>query len=401
MLRLRDTQCPHTASFLAGAIRTAEFYGFVSIDSLPHARLEAPKRRDGDIAFVRRDERALLTAAKNCMACTRGANDILLLWRLNKLIGREQSSIPTYAIELHVIGASHAFAEALLIIVAHAIAVDAGVTDRVVSINSIGSMESSNRFVRDVSTFLRKHIDTIAPSLRPRAATDPLGTLVQLFERGHPATSRAPQSMEYLTEEERRRFWDLLEYLEVFGIPYELSHGVLGSRDLWSHTLYELALTDKETGTRIPFAFGGRYDPLATRITNIDTSAATISIMCEIRGKWQIKQENRPAPVLYFAHLGLEARRRAFSVLETLRRAGIPVRQSLMHEKLGDQMEHAKKTHISHLLLMGHKEAVEGTVLVREIATNAQEAVSVSQLPGYLRRQQMKVSIEPARVSRL
>jgi histidyl-tRNA synthetase len=390
MIRLRDTQCQNTAAFLAGAIRTAEYYGFVPADTLPRTRLGAAKKRDGDISFVRRDERALLGSAKACLSCARNPEDILLVWRLNKATGRDQ--IPTYVIELHVIGAPHAFAEALLIVVAHAIAEDAGIAERVVSINSIGGLESSNRFVRDVSTFLRKHIDTISPSLRPRAATDPLGTLVQLFERGHPATPRAPQSMEYLSEEERRRFWDLLEYLEVFGIPYELSHGVLGSRELWSHTLYELALIDKETGSRIPFAFGGRYDPLASRLTDLETPAATISIVCEIRGKWHMRQEQKPAPALYFAHLGLEARRRTFSVLETLRRAGIPVYQSLMHERLGDQMERAKKANFSHLLLMGHKEAMEGTVLVREVATNAQEAVSVAHLPTYLRRQQIRVA---------
>ena len=391
MIRLRDTQCPNTAAFLASAIRTAEYYGFVPADALPRTRLTGVKKREGEISFVRKDERSLLSAAKNCVPCMRRPDDILLMWRLNKSTSRDQSQIPTYAIELHILGAPHAFAEALLIIVAHAIAEDAGIRERVVSINSIGSIDSSNRFVRDVSAFLRKHIDTIAPSLRARAATDPLGTLVQLFERGHPATPRAPQSMEYLTEEERRRFWDLLEYLEVFGIPYELSHNVLGSRDLWSHTLYELALIDKETGTHIPFAFGGRYDPLATRLANQDTSATTISIVCEVRGKWKVKQENRPIPAVYFAHLGLEARRKTFAVLETLRHAGIPIHQSLMHERLGDQMERAKKAKVSHLLLMGHKEAMEGTVLVREIATNAQEAVPVDDLAGYLRKQKVRV----------
>jgi histidyl-tRNA synthetase len=314
------------------------------------------------------------------------SSDTLLIWRLNKDAGRERASVPSHSIELHVVGAPHAMAEALLIVIADAIAADAGVSKRVLCINSIGSLESSNRFVRDVGAFLRKHIDSISPTLRPRAAADPLGTLTQLFERGHPATPRAPQSMEYLTEEERRRFWDLLEYLEMFGIPYELSPGVLGSRDVWAHTLFEIASLDDETGTRIPFASGGRYDPIASRFAARAVPAAVVSITCEIRGKTRVKAESRPQPSLYFAHLGVEARRRALSVLETLRHAGIPVHQSIMHEKLGDQMDHAKRKSISHLLIMGHKEAVEGTILVREVATNSQEAVLVSELPGYLRR---------------
>ena len=135
-------------------------------------------------------------------------------------------------------------AEALLIIVANAIAEEAGVKDRVLSINNVGAPDSSGRFVRDIGLYLRKHIESISPTLRPRAAEDPLGTLVQLIERGHPAVSRAPQAMEYLTEEERHRFWGLLEYLEVFGLPYELNGQILGSRDCWAHSLFDLSTVD-------------------------------------------------------------------------------------------------------------------------------------------------------------
>jgi histidyl-tRNA synthetase len=218
-----------------------------------------------------------------------------------------------------------------------------------------------------------------------------LGTLIQLFEKGHPAMPRAPQSVEYLTEEERRRFWDLLEYLEISGVPYELSAAVLGSRDFWSHTLFELSSVDDETGSRVPFAMGGRYDPLATRLTGSHMPAAVASIVVEIKGKSSVKPTRRTTPILYFAHLGPEARRKVLPVLETLRREGIPVEQSLMHERLQEQMERAKSMAISHMLIMGHKEAMEGTVLVREIATNSQEAIPVPDLTSYLRRQRVHV----------
>ena len=42
-----------------------------------------------------------------------------------------------------------------------------------------------------------------------------------------------------------------------------------------------------------------------------------------------------------------------------------------------------------YILIMGHKEAVEGTILVREVATNSQEVVSVPDLPNYLKRKRL------------
>jgi len=390
MIRLRDTKHLHTASFLAEAIRIAEYYGFRPLDEMKTARAYSKEKRasaktEPDIAYARREERTLTAAAKRCASCLRAEQGAFLAWRIAQATG----GIPALSLELHVVGSSFSIAEALLLLVSSVIADEAGITARTLHINNIGSTDSSNRFVRDVGSYLRKHIETISPTLRPRAAEDPLGTLIQLIERGHPATSRAPQPTEYLTEEERRRFWELLEYLESSDLPYELSPAVLGSRDCWAHSLFELSTTDQETGSRIAFAFGGRYDPLLTRFTGSQTPAVMISINCESRGRTRVKREAGSSPLIYFAHLGPEAKRRSLVILEILRRADIPVHQSLLYERIGEQMARARHLGSPYILIIGYKEAMENTILVREVATNSQEAVPVDDLIGYLRRRRV------------
>lgn len=393
MIRLRDTKHENTAAFLGSAIRIAEYYGFVPLEdalkasAASSARLLPAARSDNEITFARREERPLAQIARRAALCMRGAtpeSGAHLFWRTTP----GQGSFPSISLELHVVGARGAIAEALLLIVASVISEEAGLPKGVLSINNIGSVESSNRYVRDVGTYLRKHIDTISPTLRPRAATDPLGTLVQLIERGHPAVSRAPQAMEYLTEEERRRFWELLEYIEMSGLAYELSPQILGSRDCWAHSLYELSTMDSETNSRIPVAFGGRYDPLASRFGGT-MGAATIAITCEVKGKTRFKRDTLGVPAIYFAHLGIEARRSALKALELLRKSEIPVYQSLCFEKIGDQMLQAKALASPYVLIMGYKEATEGTIMVREVATNSQESIPLPELPGYLKRRRV------------
>ena len=393
MLRLKDTRHQNTASFLQSAIRIAEYYGFKPLEEAPRrdpASLkqirERSRKNETEISFARKEERPLVVSGKRCALSARNLGESLLLWRTTT---DQSGNVPHASLELHVVGTSSSIAEALLIVVANSIAEEAGLGERVLSINNIGSSESSTRFVRDVTSYLRKHIESISPTLRPRAAVDPLGTLISLIERGHPATPRAPQSMEYLTEEERRRFWDLLEYLEVYGLPYELSPHVLGSRDFWSHTLYQISAIDPESGSRMSIAFGGRYDPLAARFAAAPTAAAMISITCEIRGRARPKREVPGIPSLYFAHLGAEASRKSLSVLEKLRLAGIPVHHGLCLERIGEQMIAARSFAPPYILIMGHKEAVEGTILVREVATNSQEVVSVPDLPNYLKRKRL------------
>src|SRR5262249_52740576 len=156
---------------------------------------------------------------------------------------------------------------------------------------------------------------------------------------------------------------EFLEYLEVFGLPYELSGQVLGSRDVWSHALYEIATTDPETQSRLPLAFGGRYDPVMSRFSRRPDNAAMIGINVEIRGGIRPKKAPRVSPGIFFAHLGMEARRRALGVIEALRGAEIPVHQSLTFDRLGEQMAAARRLGIPYILIMGHKEAVENAIL--------------------------------------
>ncbi len=386
MIRLKDTKHPSTSAFLSNAIAIAEYYGFSPLDDLERNPSQADRTRKimkgaPEIALARRDERVLCISARKCVPFVQPTG-ALLAWRVTTGATTE----PSTSLELHIMGTGSAVAEAMLIVVAHAIAEDAGIGERVLSVNNMGSYESSNRFVRDVGVYLRKHIESISPTLRPKAAEDPLGTLIQLIERGHPTTPRAPQPMEYLTEDERRRFWDLLEYLEVSGLQYELNAHILGSRDCWAQSLFEISSMDAETGQRISLAFGGRYDPLASRFAGRVMPAAMVSISCEVRGSSRVKRANRGIPSIYYAHLGPEARRRSLSVLESLRRAQVPVYQGLTFERIGEQMAEARRLATPYVMIMGYKEAMEGTILVREVATNSQDAVPVPELATYLKR---------------
>ena len=250
MIRLKDTHHQNTAAFLDSAIKIAEYYGFVPIEILAARRNDSRKRAsarrmDSEISFARRDERTLLGFAP-LSACARA--------EVPKAAPSSLAHQPCKAAIPDVAraprdGRIDTIAEALLIVVASTIAEEAGIKKRVLSINNIGAPDSSDASsAMSGSTCASNRIHQPDPA--SARGEDPLGTLVQLIERGHPAVSRAPQAMEYLTEEERHRFWELLEYLEVFGLPYELSGQILGSRDCWAHSLFDLSTTDTETRTR-------------------------------------------------------------------------------------------------------------------------------------------------------
>lgn len=394
MIRLKGSPYQNTAAFLAAAAEIAEYYGFEYFHDLTRQKgdrrpLPPGARSDTDIVFARRDEKTMPSAARR-LAASSMASGAILAWRTVAL-----PAGGGIGFELHAAGIPSSIAEAILMAAANAIAKEAGIQNRSLVLNNMGGAESSARFVRDVGAYLRKHIESIATSLRPRAVSDPLGTLVQLIERGHPGVSRSPQPMDYLTEEERRRFWDLLEYIEMIGLPYELSGQILGSRDCWSHALFEIMGEDPGgSSERRSVSFGGRYDPLMSRMARFPMPAAMVSIHVETRGSSSLRRTHRGVRSVYFAHLGPDARRRALPLLETLRQNAIPVYHSLWHERIGEQMAAASQLATPYVLVMGHKEAMEGTVLVREVATNSQEAIPQAELAGYLKRKRVGMTVK-------
>src|SRR3989344_5009811 len=172
MLRLKDTRHANTAGFLTGAIRIAEYYGFMPLEEaartkrevpIEEIRRDMPKKEHAEIMFARREERSLVSSARQCVHSARNFDGAMLAWRTSGGSSKERAGMPSLSLELHVVGNSSAIAEVLLIVVADAIAQEAGVARRVLSINNIGSVESSNRYVRDVSAYLRKHIESISP----------------------------------------------------------------------------------------------------------------------------------------------------------------------------------------------------------------------------------------------
>jgi histidyl-tRNA synthetase len=393
MLRINDITYPNTALFLEDAIKIAEYYGFYETnEALSSHRTSAVNAKRVDtskISFVRRDEKPLLDIVHTCADRGLGSGSRpMFLWREGPTVRAE--GVQYASLELHTIGIRAAIAEALLLAITDAIAASSGIERRVVCLNSIGTTDSSARYTRDLTEYLRKNIVDISPSLRHKIAKDPLGVLTQLVEKEDVLADRAPLSMEYLNEEERRHFWDLLEYLEVANLYYELNPRILGSRDCWAHALFDVCKIDSEKETLVPFARGGRYDTLAATCLGVGASAVGITIMCEKHGRSEIKKtaikENNQ---IYFAHLGPEAKRRSIPVLELLRNSDIRVHQSLAYDHIGEQMRLAKRLKVSYILIMGHKEATEGTVLVRDTTSNSQEPIVIDSLPGYLKRRRL------------
>jgi len=76
----------------------------------------------------------------------------------------------------------------------------------------------------------------------------------------------------------------------------------------------------------------------------------------------------------------------SLGIIEKLRQMKLPLYLSLAKDRLGAQVSSVEKFHTPYVIVMGKKEAVEKTAIVRRIDTHAQEIVPLDSLSKYMKK---------------
>ncbi len=95
-------------------------------------------------------------------------------------------------------------------------------------------------------------------------------------------------------------------------------------------------------------------------------------------------------PRVILIQLGDLAKRRSLSLMEELRKNGISVYESLGKDSIKSQLHISTKVSAELGLIIGQKEAIDRTVMVREMDSGIQEVVPQDKLIELLRRKLKK-----------
>ncbi len=300
---------------------------------------------------------------------------------------KKNHSYPRYG-DLEIIGNPKSIAEATLIKTALVILEDYGYKDLCVEINSIGDRESITKFTKELTAYYRKNIEHLSTHGRQLLKKDVFELLTHSDKKSDSLKEDAPKSITFLSEPSRIHFKEVLEFLEKLDIPYKINHHLIGNKKYCSETIFEIihpANGKKKTECEI-LALGIRYDGLARKIgLKKEVSGVGISLLFKRPAKEMVVAKVK-TPILYFVQLGFEAKLYSLQIINILRRENIMVHQALSKDKLTAQLSVAERLKIPHMILIGKKEAMEESAIVRDMNTRSQETVPISELVRYVRR---------------
>ncbi len=304
-------------------------------------------------------------------------------------IKKGHSSFHRYC-DLEIIGVSKSIAEAILIQNARAILKEEGIENICVEINSIGDKDSIQKYTRELTNYYKKHLNDMHSECRQLLKKDPFELLNCQDVKCKKINDNAPKTMEFLSESSRNNFQEILEYLEALNIPYKINNSLVGNRKYCTETIFSIINLDynkKNKDSKI-VAIGVRYDGLAKKIgMKKEIQGVGISILLKSNNLALRKEVKKfKKPIASFIQLGFESKLLSLSIIESLREVKISLCLSLARDRLGAQVSFVEKNHIPYSIIIGKKEAVEKTAIVRNIDTHAQEIISIVDLPHYMKK---------------
>lgn len=299
-----------------------------------------------------------------------------------------------------MLGTDKSIADALIIRTVVDVLEEVNFKNLSVDINSIGDSECRSSYIRALVAYYKKNADALCAHCKHRLKENPMRLLDCKEEKCQSLKEQAPSSVSYLCAGCKHHFKEVLEYLDSMSIPYTINNTLVRGLDYYTRTVFEIiadngadadeANATAKSAAKLTVAAGGRYDNLAKAVGGkkpIPAVGAAIGMdrIIAIDGIKHPEPRIIKKPKVYFIQLGFEAKLKSLSVIEILRKARIPIAQSLSKDGLSVQLAAAEKTGIPYAIIFGQKEAMDGTVIVRNMENRSQDTVKIGDLTEYIK----------------
>ena len=149
--------------------------------------------------------------------------------------------------------------------------------------------------------------------------------------------------------------------------PYELARNLISRGNAWNDTCFEVTVG----GRRV--AWGSRYSDITRHFFPGAPFNGTCAVLQIPTGGGKIVKKIAPPRLRFsFVHIGDEAKCFSIRLAEEFRKAHVPLIQNIGVESLTEQLSLAERRSSPYLLIMGRKEALENSAILRNQQTQVE-----------------------------
>ncbi len=295
---------------------------------------------------------------------------------------------------IEVLGADDPIVDATVIKIPYLILSELGFSQKgrksnlLVHINSVGDKNCRPIYRKELLNFYKKKFNYLCKDCKRRFKENPLRLLDCKEEECIEIKLKAPQMVNYLCEECKEHFKLTLEFLDEGKIPYNLDNYLVRGFDYYSRVVFEIVLLaenseNENSKPSTALAGGGRYDELMMLLGGkafpaVGCAFGIERILHEMKkADMRIKEKKQDA---FLIQIGPAAKKRSFVLIEELRKAGISVAESFSKDNFRAQLKIAAKIGSRAAIILGQKEAMDGTAILKDMEEETQDMVTQEKL---------------------
>jgi len=263
-----------------------------------------------------------------------------------------------------------------------------GLPEFPIQLNSIGCKVCQPKYIEALKQHYSNYIARLCPDCKARLARNPLRLLDCKRASCQKIAETAPKIADYLCGDCQAHFQDVQQYLQALDIPFQLNYRLVRGLDYYTRTVFEVQSQAEEGQSAL--VGGGRYDDLIEQLGGKPTPAVGFAsgierIILTLKGR----KINPPAmlkPIAFIAYLGKEAKTEAAKLASQLRDAEIAVIIATGDKSLKSQLRQANSLGTNYTIIIGEREVKIHSVVLRDMITNKQETLSVTEIAKALER---------------
>lgn len=270
-----------------------------------------------------------------------------------------------------------------------------GIKDISIQINSIGCEECRSNYKKLLVDYYEMKISKLCVDCKKRLLKNPMRLLDCKEDKCMQVSLSAPQIIDYLCEDCHDHFKNVLEFLDELELPYVLNPNLVRGLDYYTKTVFEIWPNSEESESRqSSFGGGGRYDDLVRYLGGEDTPATGFSFGIERVAEKILKDGFSPKAKLtkkvFLIQLGNAARKKVLKLFDKLIDSNISTGESVGRGSIKSQLKMANKLNSKLALIIGQKEAMDDTVIIRDMESGMQEIVIMEKAVAEVKRRLKK-----------
>ena len=259
-----------------------------------------------------------------------------------------------------------------------------------IQVNSIGCPDCRANYIKELVAYYRSKRKLICEDCKKRLTKNPLRLLDCKKPSCQFVRNDAPQIIDWLDEGCKEHFMKVVEYLDELNISYILNPHLVRGLDYYTRTVFEVWPKETKENSQSALCGGGRYDGLIELLGGRPTPAVGVSVgvervITQLRTS-EVAIPDRPTLEVFLAQIGDQAKVKALQLFEQLRQENIEVAENFSKDSLKAQLELANKHQVKYALILGQKEVMDGTILIRDMESGVQEVIDFNKTVGEIKK---------------